>query len=160
MQWWASLSNLMSRWHCVFQGSGLQVTEMQPAIRLHGSTAVLPRQPACPVVMLCKVPLWRRAWSNLLRSSAWVHWFKHILVASEFPVELQGSPQHPATSQGLLLPGTLRSSLNQTATGTQDRHKGRVVHRGRQCYLLLVIPEKCFHDLDQLEGVWFGLQKR
>lgn len=85
MQWWASLSNLMSRRHCVFQGSGLQMAETQPAIRLHGSTAMLPRQPACCVVMLCRAPPGKSTWNNLLRSGAWVHWLKHVPVASELP---------------------------------------------------------------------------
>lgn len=114
---------------CVFQGSGLQVAEMQPAIRLHGSTAMLPRQPACRVVMLCKVPLWRRAWNNLLRSCAWVHWFKHALVASELPVGLQGSPQYPAASQSLLLPGI---PLQQPYPNSY-RYTGPA--RGRSCTL-------------------------
>ena len=133
---------------CVFQGSGLQVAEMQPAVRLHGSTTVLPGQSAGRMATLCKVPLCRRAWSSLLRSSASDHRFKHVLVAFELAVGLQGSPQHPATSLRLLPPGTPCSSPTWTATGTQAWHEGRVVGCSRPSCLLLMIPEKCFQDLD------------
>lgn len=117
----------------IFQGSGLQVAEMQPAIRL------LPRQPA---VMFCKALLRGRAWNNLLRGNAWAQWFKHVLVASELSVGLQGSPQHTAASQSLLLPGTCsHSSLTQIET----RDTG--LTWGQSC-TLLEIPEKCFQDPD------------
>lgn len=76
MQRWASLSNLMSRQHFVFS-KGLDCRWQKRNLQLDSH--------ACRVALLCKVPLGRRAWTNLLWSSAQVHWFKHVLGASELP---------------------------------------------------------------------------